>query len=546
MTGPALIHPARRASHDSSIAGFWLLMALLLTISVHVALLNRPFLYAHGWVSAHLSTTARSFADLGIWNLGLAPLQNNPPLTETPDFYLHWPPAFQILLGLAFRAFGSSETTAHAVMLVILLANTAALYALVKLCFGRTAARFAAFSFLLMPVTIHYGHLVTHLHLCIFFMLLSLLAFLKATDADRVSWPWGLFGAVAIAAAVWTSWESALLYPALFAVAAWQRKRPALVLAACYSILAAASAVGVLWIYARACPGEMKDLFQTVRYRIGLSDYPAHADDVHLLINAQSYKIGRLSPWVHLVMFFERWRAVGPLGVAAIAWAVITGWKRRRSNGGRAAILMTGLAAPWLLWTMLMPVFALFHDYAMMLIVPLASAAMGWVAVRLCHSFDEIGSPDVRDAGRIGVLGIAPLILLLSAGWALSDRLSILRPPSSGWVLNERMMKLAQDVRKETEPNSIVLMPFESMIPVYYSHRHVIRTVNTDDLVDQVIRALPKIVHGSSFYLALDPRETKEFPKALQRYKRVFQSDHLLLLRISESPTTAKSEAAAP
>ncbi len=545
MTGPTPSKPPPKPMPGVfGISLFWLGCALALTLALHIQLRDRPFEYPFGWVSAHFATMARSFVDNGVWKLGLTPVQNNAPLGNPPDHYLHWPPGFPILLYAVFRVFGESESSAHGAMLVILLANAAALYALVRQCCGRRAGLLAAFAFLVMPATIAFGHLVLHLHLAIFFMMLSLLAYLNSCEGGRIRRSWAMFGAAALTASVWCSWEPALLYPGLVGVALWQRRRMSVILAMVYSAVGVTSAAVVLLLFARTCPEKMNDLLQTVLFRVGASNYAAQTQDVHLLVNSQSYQLGAHSPLLIPIILVERLQWIGQLGVAALGWVLIRGWKVRRSSGGRTATLLAGLAIPWVVWSMAMSKHILFHPYEMMMAVPLASAALGWAGARLSDHVEEALSPGLRSAGRLGIFLAAPVILLLAAGWELSDRLAIMRPRQTEVVQNERMIAVARAVRESMEPGTVVMMPFESMVPVYYSQRHVIRAVSNDALVEQVSSSLPRLFGGSKYYLALDPRDTKAFPRSLQRLSMVRQTDNLLLLEVK--PRTGEVKGTGP
>src|SRR5436190_21735478 len=106
----------------------WLGVAVLLTVIANKSALSIPF----DWMSADSSVIAQSFVHNGVLALGGVPINNNPPLGLQPDAYIHWPPLFQILLSVAFRAFGESEVVGYSFMCLILFANSLALYALVR------------------------------------------------------------------------------------------------------------------------------------------------------------------------------------------------------------------------------------------------------------------------------------------------------------------------------------------------------------------------------------------------------------------------------
>src|SRR5262249_54956313 len=65
---------------------------VLIGLAIGLATYN----YKHAWLSAHYAVMANAFNTFGLFDLGFVPVQNNPPLTTSPDAYLHWPPLYPV------------------------------------------------------------------------------------------------------------------------------------------------------------------------------------------------------------------------------------------------------------------------------------------------------------------------------------------------------------------------------------------------------------------------------------------------------------------
>src|SRR5215471_5244237 len=55
------------------------MVAILITLAQHIAVLSRPFNYQHAWGVAGAALHARTFRSLGMFHLRFAPIHNNPP-----------------------------------------------------------------------------------------------------------------------------------------------------------------------------------------------------------------------------------------------------------------------------------------------------------------------------------------------------------------------------------------------------------------------------------------------------------------------------------
>jgi 4-amino-4-deoxy-L-arabinose transferase-like glycosyltransferase len=514
----------------------WLAVAVVLTVAAHVSTLGRPFDHPHAWVSAHFSTMARAYAEHGVAALAGLPIQNNPPLGAQPDAYLHWPPLFPLVLHAVFTLFGESETVAASLMLAILLATCAVLRALVGTCHGRAAGLAAAFALLTLPATAIFGGLVAHLHLAILAMLVSLLAFLRATRAtgdttgDGLHRGWAALGLIAFGCAALTSWEPLCMGPGLLAAAWWRQRRVERHLALAYCLVGALAFASVIALYAVRAPALVAELWATVLYRSGLAGYAPPETGLYALFRKTDYAAtpSRLDA---LWLVIRRSELIGQLPLVALGWVLVTGWTRRREPVGPPLVLFASLLAPWLLWFTIMFNHACQHEYEMAIAAPALAAAVGVSAASLL-AMAQKASDRRAPAIRAVTLVLLPVALLLPMTLASARR-------SVGEQSARDLVRYAHAVREMTAPGAIVLVPFSSMLPVYYAERHVIRGIAGDGRVTEALPEIAALFPDAAAYLAIPPSHRDAFAASLRRYPVVAESESVVLLALSGRPPRA-------
>jgi hypothetical protein len=506
----------------------WLGIAVLLTLINHSLSLKHPFTYPHGWHSALQATMARAFAEHGVLALGGVPIQNNPPLGQEPDAYIHWPPLGPILLSLVFQIFGESEAAYHAWSLALLLAYCLALYALVRVCYDNRVGLCAAFALLVMPLTVVYGNMLG----AGFFnpgTLLALLGYIKATAAARFHAGWAWFGAGSLVIAILLSWEPLLLPLGLLAIACWRRNAAQKRLALLYSALAAAAFAGILALYLLSSPHLASDLWQTLVYRTGLAPFKSARFNPHTLYNDAQFWDSPPTLGQVLARYAEHfWTTIGPLGGVAISWVVISGWMRRREDGdGRAAYLFGGLFAPWVIWSITFKEHTSTHDLQMILALPAASAALGVAIIKLSDAAGQASKPSTQQELRWLIWAVLPMVMLIPLLLNINHRL---REPSKDY---DWMLHYGRDIKDATEPQAVILTPYINPIPVYYSARHLIRGVKNDRLLEQVAGRLPEMFPGSPVYLAISPYDSDfDLSQPTERYQLVKETEGMHLYSV--------------
>jgi hypothetical protein len=196
------------AAKDQAIArqavvAWWsclLFAAVVLTIVQHALTLPRPFTYPHAWGAAAAVVDARAFRLSGIAALKAVPMHNNPPYGVHPEAYVHWPPLLALLLTFWFNLFGESETSTHAFTFALYLLTAGLLYWMIAANLGRLAAVIGTLSWLTLPVTLRYSHVILNETLGLPFVIFALMAVPRALADSPFQRRWQAAGAAAMAA----------------------------------------------------------------------------------------------------------------------------------------------------------------------------------------------------------------------------------------------------------------------------------------------------------------------------------------------------------
>lgn len=511
--------------------GMALLLAISLTVLANPGLLGQPF----GWVSAHFSMMARTFAELGVGALGGVPIQNNPPLTSEPDAYLHFPPLFPIALSTVFRQFGASDTVGYVSMLVLTLATSVALYFLVATLFDKKAGLFSAFAFLTLPVTFTYGHYVLPLRLALFLMLIALTFYIKAlVDEDR-SRLWLGIGALVFALSVAASWEPLLLCAGLLAYALVRKERLQWRAALTYSFAGGAAVLIVVGLYALRYPNLLADLWSVIWYRTGLVDYSVAQPTLHQLHPEYAPKETQL--WLVRVAykFMERLLLLGSVGLLALALVAVYCWiapaQKRQQLVSLVIISLTGM---WLLWALLMMQHFFNHEYQWMLAAPVVAVALGVAASWLMNFAYTLRNGPEKTALLLSCLIVLPIILLHRQAVYTFDTVATALVPSKEISAEPDLVAYGSAIRDTVPSGSIVLSPSPDMTPVFYSKRHTIMGVTNNNVLIKILPELHEKFNSYPIYLAFPPSEAHHFARAMQNYRIAARNDKLILLDIMQ------------
>ena len=443
---------------------FLFVVTLAVTVVRSIETSGRPFDYPHAFVSADVATTARTFSHVGILHLHGVPVDNNPPI-GSEDSYTHWPPLLPLLLSLCYRAFGTSERVAHLLMLCILITTAILVFRLGQRWLGTIGGAIAGFFWLTLPVTLQFGHLVSQQALMTLFMVAAVLAFFNDKNA---------LGAVLLFFGALSSWEIILLVPGLYLASRWH---PELRRSARASAIGAGTGVAcIAALYLLSSPGLAVDALQAAKFYMGLSPSYSHTLPPQLSISAGE-QIGR--------MLLNNVWTLGPLGLGAI----IQLFTARVHN---RILLLASLATPWLVWCAVMRNHMARHHFEFVIAAPLAALALAWMATIPSKN------PTPKMAILIGLVGIQALILP--------------KPVISDGYDPAALIRYARGIREFTPPNSIVMAPLISAVPLYYSERHIIRGIDSADMATRELPTIRKEFPASPIYLAVPPFLAGNFP----------------------------------
>lgn len=494
----------------------WISVAALLTFINWISTLNSPFAAEeHAWASAHMALLARSFAQLGIVGLHGVPIQNNLPLGLQPDRYVHWPPLYPILLSVAFRIFGESEAVVHAFVVVMNVCYLAAFYLLIQRCLGRNAAMLSVFALLTLPVFIEQGTVAWTPDAAMGTVCAALYCFVRGTET-HVNWKWISAGSGAVALAVCFSWEAAPLGLILLGLATWQRFRTRQLAGAAYAVAGLGAAAMVLVLVVSVSPELRNDLFATVRYRMGGAYHPTNVP-IHSWADKMLYT-GHITvrDWFNTVVIDRGPLLGGMLGLLATTGLLIWAWNKRKTRPDVFSFVggLLGIAA---VWVALFPNHVFIHDYQDLIAAPVVCVGIG---LALKVGFERLsGAP-----GWLFIL-ILPLILII---------------PLAGHTVNgfrkqepAKILEYAKEIEGSTTPSSVVLSPLLTMVPVYYSHRHIIRGVGDDEALRLVAPEARAAFPGSDIYVGIPPESLGRFSCASSQFPLVRRTKNLILLKVS-------------
>ncbi len=506
----------------------WLGVAILLTGINASHAIHSFYSYTHGWISAHFSIGARTFANFGITAFGGVPVVNNPPFGIVTEAYLHWPPLFNFVLAIVYRMFGASEAASHSLMFVLLAVNTLLLGLLVHRCFGLIAAQFACLTWLGCGVVGTYAHLVWNDHLMMTFVFLSLVGFVNASSSNK----WAVVGAVSYALAIASSWEAVPLFPGLLAVRFWTRDKSKIRLASVYALIGVVVPALILLNSAHFYPQQVAELWQRALFRMGL----AH-EYVSAYATGSHRQFALPSDFTVIRTIIQRhFDLIGILPLAAVAWllaSTVDSHRDRSHDDG--LVVFAGLVSMWWLWVIVFHSHIFIHDCHIYDALPATAFAAGAVGQSLVGLLDRL-LPNSAWARKMLVVIVVPLILLAPLARATHDAGRFIRRGTEAHLEDPETFSEVQfglDLLRNTESGAVVITPDENMVPVYYSQRHHVQGVNSDQDVQSALVHARKNFPGSPLYLAIPATSAQLFAVSLAEGQLVGRFSGMTLVRVA-------------
>lgn len=469
--------------------GAVLLFVIALVVSAVHATRHAGDLYVtpHAFVSADVATTARTFSREGVLRLRGVPVNNNPPIAEG-DFYTHWPPLLPVSLSFAFRAFGASERTAHLFMLVVLVATAVLIYFLGRQWLGPAGGALSAFFWLTLPVVVQFGDLVAQQAVAMLFVVAALLAYEKSTR----------WSSILLFLAVVSAWEAALVAPALWVVS---RRHEEMRRRASFSLIGTAAGlllVGLLFLGGN--PKTALDTLHAAEFYMGISQVYAHVNPLQQI---------PLPIWtqLRLTLLNNVWM-LGPIGLGAV---VLFGTSRPKAQMQR----FLPLAAPWLVWCIVMHNHTARHPFEFLIAAPAVALSLAWFTL----------GGDNRQPKQVALR--AAIFALL----AIVQLIVLPRPSASDGYDPARLVEYGKSIRACTPEGSVVMAPLESSVPLYYSERHIVRNIDSPQTALQVLPELHRSYPHAPVYVALPPFLKDKF--RMEGAKTVCSTSEAIVLQVN-------------
>ena len=450
-----------------------------------------------GWASASCMLMARAFNQMGAAHMHFVPFQNNLPVGNDPDVYLHWPPLYPLVLAFFLRVFGDDVGSGRMLALLITLLSGGVVAMIAKRLYSLRTGLLAAFFFFTVRATYEGASPLLQQPLAMLFALCAVLCFLYGTgiggsgETDEGSWWFAVAGAVCVALSVGSAWDPVFVPFSLLATGLWLRERKAVALGAAYCAVAVLTFVAVEADYVLAFPQLFANQFATILYRAGMHFNTSSSVRLHTIVDAahfdQQYGVVA-SYWRALrnvVMYFS---SITLVAAALLAAMWVRGGVRQRSA---ETWVIGSLLLPVVVWYAVMRNYVAIHPFPLVLAAPFAAIASGVILDRLWSWF----AARSEEKPIWWALAVAlPVVVLLPLLMQYRD---------AAMVTNAEFTDLSPLIRDNTPPGAVVLTPAESLVPTFYSQRHLVRGIETDATLREALALAHQDFPGAPLFFAV-------------------------------------------
>jgi hypothetical protein len=376
-------------------------------------------------------------------------------------------------------------------MLCVLLTTALLIVRLAWIWLGPIGGALAGYFWLTLPIVVQHGDLINQQSLAMLFVVGAFVAF--ASENMRI-------GSVLLFLAVLSSWEAALVVPGIWFASLWLHKLRRTTIAAAAGAGAALICVAIL--YLTFSPELSLDTVQTIKFYAGVSPTFSRLNVLSPL---------PLTPFYQAVSIIVNFISmIGILGGFALCRLLAV---HPRSG----ALIVAGLAAPWIIWTAVMRIHVAFHNFELLIVAPLAALALAWMS-----------TPKVRESWSTGALLKVSIFVLLAA-----LQLIVLPPSRSGLDKDpEGLIRYSMEIRNATPAGAIVMVPSLSSVPLYYSERHLIRGVATENDLSRELPTSRRVFSGSPVYLAIPPALADKFAPTLSHAMIVVSAPDAIIAKL--------------
>ncbi len=483
-------HSSRRLS---GVACAWFFLAVLLIVLLYSRILNMTLDGdIHGWASSNCMTQARSFLELGPWRTHFVPVQNNPPLGLDPDVYLHWPPLVPLVISWSMRIFGDKEAAGRVVELLVSLLTASLLVLLGKALYSLRVGMLTGFFFLTSAAIYEGGRVIVQPPMAMMFAVAAVLFYVLASNRRKGYKLWAAAGVSSAALMVLASWDPIFMPLGLLLAALYARNSFKVKLAAGYLAAALLSFAAVQADYILSYPALFTDQIATIGYRMGLPFKAPAVVRLHGIVDQVGYKVqfSALTSFVNQISNLLRDFSPFVLLAGCLFLAFWLHPSLRRDE--RRLLVAGGLCFPWIFWAVVMRQYMGIHGFTLVLAAPFLAFAAGLILD------DVLGKLLDRREWRAAAWVVALVLPVLVFHGAVQAAIHV----------KERFTKpefrdFSALVRQEAPPNAVVLSPEQFSVPVYYSRRHIVRGIDSPQLLQQAMRQARAAFPGSPLYLAV-------------------------------------------
>jgi hypothetical protein len=162
------------------------------------------------------------------------------------------------------------------------------------------------------------------------------------------------------------------------------------------------------------------------------------------------------------------------------------------------------------------------NNFEVLLAVPLAAICF---ALLLTNGYDA--SCKALPKSFHPLVTVAVAAILASQIWPMYTTWQMVKRAP---VQRTDMLDYSLAIGNNTNQDAVVLSPVPSLVPVYYSHRHIIRGINDARSVQFVMERVGTIFPRSPVYLALPPAYLENFRSFLDERHIVFSNGYLVLI----------------
>lgn len=513
------------------IAAIYFIAIFSVAITFSIAALLEQYSYDQSWVSAHFAIIARNFLEYGVLGLGGVPIQNNPPLTLSPDTYGNWPPLYPITLSYVFAIFGESERVQHIFSALINLATATILFAFTRRAAGSIIAAVVVVFFFNIPIAAKFGHAGLHLYPTMMFYIASLYCFVLATDQEKLAAPqlqrrYAILGAAMIFLGVMASWEATLVVPGLLLAALLRRDWYAFRLAFLYGLVATIAVAAVLTLYHSRDPALLQVILERIGFYAGLASGDAHMERIspHLLHVFRENPSTIASPFVYFLLLTSRLNLLGTPGALALTMMVPLLALRAARTTTPWLYMIFGMLSVYLSCAVIMPHHNQIHEHQILLLVPPAALAIGFVLTALRKLGAETFSLNRK---TFAIICLTLCILALWERSAISASLYFQYSPTTNPEI-----QFGHAIANRVEPGAIVAYTEVNPVPVYYARRHIIRGVYNEARLVENLAAIEALCPSCPIYMAIQAGRHKDFPNLLRKSPKRFDTPYGTLVPI--------------